>query len=109
VLPKRTLAVRPLLARLPFERLERAPAEGLFHISMSRVAKPTTGKYSYHMGQLLTLLEVGDQLPWRMDASGEPLWLTVIEVLTDSSYRVRFPDGAVETLTDSERCTHSID
>jgi hypothetical protein len=69
---------------------------------MSRVAKQTTGKYCYHIEPFLALLEVGDQLPWRVDASSELQWLTVIDVLTDSSYRVRFPDGTVETLTDSE-------
>jgi hypothetical protein len=54
------------------------------------------------MSKLLSPLKIGDQLPWKLDRNGEPQWLTVIEVLSDTSYLVRYPDGAVETLTDSE-------
>ena len=41
------------------------------------------------MTRLLTLLNVGDELPWRLDADGEPQWLTVIEVTSDVSDVVR--------------------
>jgi hypothetical protein len=51
---------------------------------------------------LLTPLEVGDQLPWRLDCNGEPQWLTVIEVVSSVSYIVRYPDGTTELLVDSE-------
>jgi len=54
------------------------------------------------MSKLLRSLKVGDQLPWKLDRNSEPQWLTVIEVLSDTSYLVRYPDGTVETLTDSE-------
>jgi hypothetical protein len=33
---------------------------------------------------------------------GQPQWLTVTEVLSDTSYTVRHPDGTLETLTDAE-------
>jgi hypothetical protein len=51
---------------------------------------------------LLAPLAVGDRLPWRFDADGEPQWLTVVECLPGSAYLVRYPDGRVETLIDSE-------
>jgi len=54
------------------------------------------------MSKLLAPLHVGDQLPWKLDEDGEPQWLTVTSVLTKTSYAVRYPDGTVETLTDSE-------
>lgn len=54
------------------------------------------------MTRLLAPLKVGDKLPWRLGADGEPQWLTVIEVVSDVSYLVRYPDGAIELLVDSE-------
>jgi hypothetical protein len=54
------------------------------------------------MTRLLAPLEVGDRLPWRLDSDGEPLWLTVIEVVSSTSYIVRYPDGTTELLVDSE-------
>jgi hypothetical protein len=54
------------------------------------------------MTTLLAPLEIGDQIPWKLDRNGDPQWLTVIEVVSDTSYVVRFPDGSVDTLTDSE-------
>jgi hypothetical protein len=54
------------------------------------------------MTRLLAPLEVGDKLPWRLGADGEPQWLIVIEVVSDVSYLVRYPDGATELLVDSE-------
>ncbi len=52
--------------------------------------------------RLLAPLAVGDRLPWRLAPDGEPQWLIVIEVIDDSSYRVRYPDGASRILVDSE-------
>jgi hypothetical protein len=52
--------------------------------------------------RLLAPLLVGDRLPWKLDRHGEPLWLTVIEVASDTSYLVRYPDGTTELLVDSE-------
>lgn len=52
--------------------------------------------------RLLAPLHVGDRLPWKLDRHGEPLWLTVIEVASDTSYVVRYPDGTTELLVDSE-------
>jgi hypothetical protein len=54
------------------------------------------------MTNLLARLKLGDQIPWKLDRNGDPQWLTVIEVVSDTSYSVRYPDGTVETLTDSE-------
>jgi hypothetical protein len=54
------------------------------------------------MTGLLVPLNVGAKLPWRLDADGEPQWLTVIEVVSDASYLVRYPDGTIELLVDSE-------
>ncbi len=51
---------------------------------------------------LLSPLSVGDELPWRLDESGQPQWLKVLEVLSSTSYLVRYPDGTTEILTDSE-------
>lgn len=51
---------------------------------------------------LLAPLNVGDRLPWKLDRRGEPQWLTVIEVVSDVSYVVRYPDGTTELLVDSE-------
>jgi hypothetical protein len=51
---------------------------------------------------LLAPLHVGDRLPWKLHPDGEPLWLTVIEVVSDVSYMVRYPDGMTELLVDSE-------
>jgi hypothetical protein len=51
---------------------------------------------------LLAPLNVGDRLPWKLDRSGEPQWLTVIEVVSDVSYVIRYPDGTTELLVDSE-------
>jgi hypothetical protein len=60
------------------------------------VSKLTT--MSTHLGQL----KVGDRIPWRLDRNGEPQWLTVTEVLSDTSYLVRYPDGSLQTLIDTE-------
>jgi len=52
--------------------------------------------------QLLAPLGAGDRIPWKLNADGEPQWLTVTEVVGEGSYVVRHPDGRLETLTDSE-------
>lgn len=54
------------------------------------------------MSGLLARLERGDRIPWKLDSSGEPQWLTVTEVIDETTYEVRYPDGTVETLADSE-------
>jgi hypothetical protein len=54
------------------------------------------------MTRLLAPLVVGDKLPWRLDADGEPHWLTVIDVVSEVSYLVRYPDGTIQLLVDSE-------
>jgi hypothetical protein len=54
------------------------------------------------MTRLLAPLEVGDKLPWQLCADGEPRWLIVIQVLSDVSYLVRYPDGTTGLLVDSE-------
>jgi hypothetical protein len=51
---------------------------------------------------LLAPLAVGDRLPWKLDHEGEPQWLVVVDVLSSTSYLVRYPDGSTETLVDSE-------
>jgi hypothetical protein len=51
---------------------------------------------------LLAPLNLGDQIPWKLDSRGEPQWLTVTDVIDEASYAVRYPDGTVEILTDSE-------
>ena len=51
---------------------------------------------------LLAPLVVGDRLPWKLDHEGEPQWLVVVDVLSSTSYLVRYPDGSTETLVDSE-------
>jgi hypothetical protein len=53
-------------------------------------------------GPLLSPLEIGNQIPWKLDHNGEALWLTVTAVLGPGSYAVRYPDGSTGTLTDSE-------
>jgi hypothetical protein len=50
----------------------------------------------------LAALSVGDQIPWKLDASGEPQWLTVVAVEGPGVYLVRDPSGNVERLTDTE-------
>lgn len=54
------------------------------------------------MIKLLAQLKVGDQIPCKLDRDGKPQWLTVTEVLDSGSYVVRYPDGSVKTLVDSE-------
>ncbi len=54
------------------------------------------------MSGLLAPLKRGDQIPWKLDGSSEPQWLTVTGVIDATSYEVRLPDGTVETLADSE-------
>jgi hypothetical protein len=54
------------------------------------------------MTGLVAALKIGDRLPWRLDEDGEPQWLTVIEVVSAVSYLVRYPDGTIELLVDSE-------
>ena len=54
------------------------------------------------MTRLLASLKVGDQLPWRLDSNGEPQWLTVIEFVDGMTYVVRYPDGTIGALVDSE-------
>jgi len=54
------------------------------------------------MTRLVAPLEVGDKLPWRLDKDGEPQWLIVIEVVDSVTYVVRYPDGAIGALVDSE-------
>lgn len=54
------------------------------------------------MSRLLAPLKVGDQLPWRLAPDGEPEWLTVIEVVASDTYIVRYPDGTIGALVDSE-------
>ena len=51
---------------------------------------------------LLAPLAVGDRLPWKLDHEGEPQWLVVVDVLSSTSYLVRYPDGSTETFVDSE-------
>jgi hypothetical protein len=51
--------------------------------------------------RLLAPLAVGDRLPWKLDREGEPQWLVVVDVLSSTSYLVRYPDGSTETLVDS--------
>jgi len=50
----------------------------------------------------LAALEPGDTIPWRLDSKGEPQWLTVVCVVSESTYVVRYPDGTLETLVDSD-------
>jgi hypothetical protein len=56
----------------------------------------------YTAPALLAPLHVGDRLPWKLDRRGEPQWVTVIEVVSDVSYLVRYPDGVTQLLVDSE-------
>ena len=51
--------------------------------------------------RLLAPLDLGERVPWMLDRSGEPQWLTVIEVVSDTSYVVLYPNGTADTLTDS--------
>jgi hypothetical protein len=51
---------------------------------------------------LLAPLSIGDRLPWKLDGRGEPQWVTVTEVVSDVSYFVRYPDGVIQLLVDSE-------
>ena len=51
---------------------------------------------------LLAPLSVGDRLPWKLDHEGEPQWLVVIDVLSPTSYVVKYPDGSIGALFDSE-------
>jgi hypothetical protein len=53
-------------------------------------------------GSLLAPLQAGDRLPWKLNRDGEPQWLTVIEVVSDMSYMVCYPDGMTELLVDSD-------
>jgi hypothetical protein len=53
------------------------------------------------MPVLLAPLRLGDVLPWRLGPDGEPEWLTVVEVVGGSSYRVRYPDGTAGVVVDS--------
>lgn len=63
-------------------------------VGAMRIEEPTP--------RLLAPLAVGDQLPWRLTRDGEPRWLIVTEVIDDSSYRVRYPDGTTRILVDAE-------
>jgi hypothetical protein len=71
-----------------------APIEVELWSTAMRIEEPTP--------RLLAPLAVGDRLPWRLARDGEPQWLIVIEVIDDSSYRVRYPDGTTRILVDSE-------
>ncbi len=51
---------------------------------------------------LLAPLRVGDRLPWKLDRSGEPQWLTVIAITGAGEYVVRYPSGKTETLRDAD-------
>jgi hypothetical protein len=55
-----------------------------------------------HVSKLLAPLAVGDRLPWKLDREGRPQWLVVVDVLSATSYLVRYPDGKTEILVDSE-------
>jgi hypothetical protein len=65
-------------------------------------AEQTREGKEHAMTRLLAPLKVGDRLPWRLDANGEGHWLTVIEVVDSVTYIVRYPDGAIGALVDSE-------
>ena len=54
------------------------------------------------MSSLLAPLVLGDRLPWKLDHEGEPQWLVVVDVLGPTTYVVRYPDGSVGALVDSE-------
>jgi hypothetical protein len=54
------------------------------------------------VSKLLVPLAVGDRLPWKLDRDGEPQWLVVAQVISPTSYLVRYPDGKTEILVDSE-------
>jgi hypothetical protein len=43
---------------------------------------------------LLAQLAVGERLPWRLDEAAERTWLTVVELVGQRSYVVRYPNGA---------------
>ena len=43
-----------------------------------------------------------DRLPWKLDHDGKPQSLVVVDVLTSTSYLVRYPNGSTEILVDSE-------
>ena len=67
-----------------------------------RVEKwPKTGE-RHGRERLLAPLSEGDRIPWKLSLDGEPLWLTVTKVVGEGSYVVRYPDGRLETLTDSK-------
>jgi hypothetical protein len=50
---------------------------------------------------LLAPLTIGNRLPWELDHEGDPQWLVVIDMLSPTSYVVRYPDGSLGALVDS--------
>ena len=76
-----------------FERWT-APIDDELWSAAMRIEKPKS--------RLLAPLVVGDRLPWRLTRDGDAEWLIVVEVIDDSSYRVRYPDGSTGILVDSE-------
>ena len=60
------------------------------------------GEPPKQLARLLAQLNLGDQIPWKLDSHGEPQWLTVTEVIDEASYAVRYPNGTVEIVADSE-------
>ena len=51
---------------------------------------------------MLATLTTGSRIPWKLDRNGTPMWLTVVSVDAPGRYTVQYPDGHLETLTDSE-------
>ena len=63
---------------------------------------PTHGPMQEDDVAALAPLRIGDQIPWKLDETGEPQWLTVIAIESPGVYLVRDPSGNIERLRDSE-------
>lgn len=54
------------------------------------------------MSQRLARLDVGSEIPYKLDTDGAPQWLLVTKILSEASCEVRYPDGSLQVLKDSE-------
>ena len=82
--------------KLPLPGNHRAAQERSYRGQAMDSPKPDTASTP------LAPLHIGDRLPWKLDRRGEPQWLTVVEVVNDVSYLVRYPGGKTQLLVDSE-------
>ena len=78
----------------------RNAARGIWPGDTELSSRPMRSSTCDSKASLLAPLTVGDRLPWKLDHEDEPQWLVVVDVLSPTSYVVRYPDDSLGALVD---------